>query len=43
MFDKVKYYYEKGLWSAQRVYNVVGKVITEEEYEEIVGIKYTKV
>ena len=39
-FDKVKMYYDKGLWSKERVYNVVGKVITAEEYEEITGQGY---
>jgi uncharacterized XkdX family phage protein len=40
-FDKVKMYYDKGLWSKERVYNVVGKVITVEEYEEITGESYS--
>jgi len=40
-FDRVKMYYDKGLWSKERVYNVVGKVITAEEYEEITGEPYT--
>lgn len=39
-FDRVKMYYDKGLWSKERVYNVVGKVITAEEYEEITGEPY---
>ncbi len=39
-FDRVKIYYDKGLWSKERVYNVVGKVITAEEYEEITGWPY---
>jgi len=39
-FDRVKIYYDKGLWSKERVYNVVGKVITAEEYEEITGEPY---
>ena len=39
-FEKVKMYYDKGLWSKERVYNVVGKVITAEEYEEITGEPY---
>ena len=39
-FEKVKFYYDKGLWSKERVYNVVGKVITAEEYEEITGEPY---
>ncbi len=39
-FDRIKFYYEQGLWSKKRVYNVVGKVITAEEYEEITGQEY---
>jgi uncharacterized XkdX family phage protein len=39
-YDRVKMYYDKGLWSKERVYNVVGKVITAEEYEEITGEPY---
>jgi len=39
-FDRVKMYYDKGLWSKERVYNVVGKVITAEKYEEITGEPY---
>lgn len=34
-FERIKFYYEQGLWSKERVRNVVGKVITEEEYEKI--------
>lgn len=38
-FEKIKNYYERGLWTKEQVYNVVGKRngITEEEYKEIVG------
>ena len=41
-FEKIKGYYDSGLWSKERVYNVVGKPsgITPEEYEEITGEKY---
>ena len=39
-FDRVKFYYEEGLWSIDRVWNVVGKVITATEYEEITGEIY---
>lgn len=39
-FDKVKKYYDEGFWSKSRVYNVVGKWITPEEYQEITGGKY---
>ena len=38
MFEKIKYYFENGLWSKERVTNMVKKgIITEEEYNEIVG------
>jgi len=40
MFNKIKEYYDKGLWSKQRVYNVVGKAITPEEYRLITGEDY---
>lgn len=45
-FEKVKNYYEnylagiKPAWNKQRVYNVVGKWITPEEYEIITGEPY---
>ena len=39
-FDRVKMYYDKGLWSKERVYNVVGKVITKEEFKDITGQEY---
>lgn len=39
-FEKVKGYYEKELWSKNRVYNAVGKWITEEEYRQITGEEY---
>lgn len=42
-FEKVKYYYDNGLWSVERVRNaVVKKWITAEEYEIIVGEPYEK-
>ena len=40
MFEKIKGYYDKGLWSIDRVWNVVGKAITEVEYQEITGFVY---
>jgi hypothetical protein len=40
MFDKIKEYYDKGIWSIDRVWNVVGKAITEEEYTLITGFNY---
>lgn len=39
-YEKVKYYYKEGLWSKARVYAVVGRWITKEEYEEITGEDY---
>ena len=36
-FEKVKKYYDNGLWSKAKVHNAVGKWITAEEYEEITG------
>jgi len=39
-YDKVKNYYDTGRWNKQMVYNVVGKWITPEEYEEITGEPY---
>lgn len=41
MFDKIKMYYDSGLWSKDRVRNMVIKgIITAEEYEEIVNEIY---
>ena len=41
MYEKIKEYYNTGLWSEERVRNMVIKdVITEEEYASIVGKKY---
>ncbi len=39
-FEKVKKYYDNEMWSKTRVYNAVGKWITEEEYKEITGEDY---
>lgn len=41
-FEMIKDYYERKLWSLQRVWNVVGKTtgITEIEYQEITGFIY---
>ena len=41
-FEKIKNYYDTGLWTKEQVYNVVGKKqgITPEEYEEITGEPY---
>ena len=40
-FEKVKSYYERGLWNIERVRNaVVKKWITPAEFEEITGTVY---
>jgi len=36
-FEKVKRYYDSGLWTKEMAYNAIGRWITEEEYYEIVG------
>lgn len=40
MYEKIKFYYDTGLWSIDRVWNVVGKAITETEYQQITGFIY---
>ena len=41
MYEKIKVYYDTGLWSKTRVRNMVIKeIITEEEYASIVGKEY---
>jgi len=41
-FEKVKYYYDNGLWNISRVRNAVVKNwITAAEFEEITGESYT--
>lgn len=42
MFDTIKDYYDRGLWSINRVWNVVGKEngITEVQYQQITGFIY---
>ena len=37
-FEKVKQYYEKGLWTVKMVLNAVGKWITQEEADIILGV-----
>ena len=39
-YKKVKGYYDSGKWNKQMVWNAVGKWITAEEYEIIVGEPY---
>lgn len=41
MYNKIKLYYDTGLWSEIRVRNMVIKgIITETEYVSIVGKEY---
>ena len=40
MVEKIKYYYDKGLWNIDRVWNVVGKALTQEDYFEITGFVF---
>lgn len=41
MFEKIKRWYEEGLWTKAMVRNAVRKgKITAEQYEEIVGEPY---
>ena len=41
MFEKIKRWYEEGLWTKAMVRNAVKKEkITAEQYEEIVGEPY---
>ena len=41
-FEKIKGFYDSGLWSIDRVWNVVNKPtgVTEAEYLEITGFIY---
>lgn len=39
-YNKVKNYYDKGLWNKKMVYNAVGRWITAEEYKLITGEDY---
>ena len=39
MFEKIKTFYRKGLWTKEMVQTALRKgLITETEYEEIVGV-----
>ena len=43
MYEKIKEYYNAGLWSEERVRNMVVKgIITEEEFYEITGEFYNE-
>lgn len=37
-YEKIKGYYEKGLWNEKRVQDTVGKVLTQEQANEILGV-----
>ena len=37
-YEKVKGYYDRGLWNEKMVRNAVGKWITAEEADEILGV-----
>ncbi len=39
-YELVKSYFDRGLWSKERVHTAVGKWITAEEYEAITGEIY---
>ncbi len=39
-FEKVKKFFDEGMWNEARVHNAVGRWITEEEYAEIIGFSY---
>ena len=39
-YEKVESYYKRGIWTKDMVWDAVGRWITEEEYETIVGDKY---
>lgn len=42
-FQKVKHYYDNGLWDINRVHNAVVKGwITKSEFEEITGESYAE-
>ena len=43
MYEKIKEYYNTGLWSEERVRNMVIKgIITEEDFYEITGEFYNE-
>ena len=43
MYEKIKEYYNTGLWSEERVKNMVIKgIITEEEFYDITGEFYNE-
>lgn len=38
MFEQVKYWYDHKMWNKKRVRNAVGRWITQEECDEILGV-----
>ena len=41
MYEKIKRFYDMGLWSKEQVRNAVEKdIITPEQYKEITGEEY---
>ena len=41
MYEKIKEYYERGLWSEERVRQAVARgVITPEQFKEITGKEF---
>ena len=40
MFERIKKWYDLGLWNKEMVHNAVPKLITPEQYEEITGEPY---
>ena len=40
MKDKIKRWYDLGLWTKEQVHEAVPKLITPEDYEEITGEPY---
>ena len=42
-YEKIKEYFNRGVWSKERVHDAVDKdIITKKEYESITGEKYSK-
>lgn len=39
-FDKIKRWYDNGLWKVKHVRAAVGKKITADEFKEITGVDY---
>ena len=41
-YEKVKLFYDAGLWTLVMTYNAVDRWITADEYQEITGKEYEK-